>query len=411
MGPHPLTKILKGIPWHVFITGCMPSQAKGIFFSNGAAVVNYWRWKSASLRICSLRSSAAFSSIQQMWSSKELNCSRVSGFWSNSQLHGFLAVAHRSKECACLGWWFQGHCPVWELCSGIERTCLWCSPEQLQSSTVGKHPVWEPVCLPCDGLAPLSTHHRHLCHQVASSIAIVLTKAGLHNMSFACGCALIKLQSFGSARARPGLGQRCWAFLLLGNLFLSEPFLLKAFLADLWVVLQEIGTHLVAFFGLHLQLLQLPPELFKPKAFACPQKWGVLAHVRASHIRAIFDVDVQLGYEIDLLRGQHGITHDLPGWVPQNVELAATLLQPLHLLIFRKECWPFFTKDENIASLKECCSEFNVLRNCSSSHSSHGRVRNSRQSLPPLCGRPCLRNSLQKAWQGLGHLWNQVDVL
>lgn len=130
------------------------------------------------------------------------------------------------------------------------------------------------MCLPCDGLAPLSKHHRHLCHQVASSIAIVLTKAGLHNLSFACGCALIKLQSFGSARARPGLGQRCWAFLLLSNLFLSEPFLLKAFLADLWVVLQEIGTHLVAFFGLHLQLLQLPPELFKPKAFACPQKGG-----------------------------------------------------------------------------------------------------------------------------------------
>ena len=49
--------------------------------------------------------------------------------------------------------------------------------------------------------------------------------------------------------------------------------------------------------------------------------------------------------------------------VPQNVELAAALLQRRDLLIFRKE-WPtFFTKNEKVEWLEECCSEFNVLRN------------------------------------------------
>jgi hypothetical protein len=49
--------------------------------------------------------------------------------------------------------------------------------------------------------------------------------------------------------------------------------------------------------------------------------------------------------------------------VPQNVELAAALLQRRDILIFRKE-WPtFFTKNEKVEWLEECCSEFNVLRN------------------------------------------------
>lgn len=124
------------------------------------------------------------------------------------------------------------------------------------------------------------------------------TKAGLHNLSFSCGCALMNFQASEVQGLGPIWAKDIWPFFsstIFSSLNHLFSFLCKAFSTDRWAVLQEIGTHLVTFFGLYLKLLQTP-ELFRP-----------------NHISAIFDLGVELGYQLDLLGSQHRITHDLPG--------------------------------------------------------------------------------------------------
>ena len=171
--------------------------------------------------------------------------------------------------------------------------------------------------------APLAKHRhlRHRCHrfQVASSIAILPRRQVSTICRLVVGVALMNFQASEVQGLGPIWAKDIWPFFsstIFSSLNHLFSFLCKAFSTDRWAVLQEIGTHLVTFFGLYLKLLQTP-ELFRP-----------------NHISAIFDLGVELGYQLDLLGSQHRITHDLPGWVAQNVEFTAALFSatpPLYL--------------------------------------------------------------------------------